>query len=254
MTEQDFLAGLKSDDEKREEFYAAAEAFARQKGEQAAQDGRDPGEIYDDLPDFEDLPMSKQADTLRDIGTQLWQGASLPLTAHKESAKGLVETIKRVIDSPDKAKHLGAAAGYLAPFLLLYYLGKRAGRKEKEKTAALKDLLPSTTTAAMMALGATAGGVGTYLSTRPGASGKSKGEEDFDEILAAQKARGPAKDYNRKLRDRFNEFSAGVAQANREHPSRAVLAGALAGAAAGAGASRLLGAGKSALQALRRPG
>lgn len=117
---------------------------------------------------------------------------------------------------------------------------------EKLKLAGLKDMLDPTTLASM-GLGGLVGGTGTYLASRPKKSlgGKSSGEADLETLVAAQKARGEeGASFPRRLKNRYVEFSKGLATDFRKSPGSAAAMGAVTGATAGALAAKMLGAGK----------
>lgn len=96
--------------------------------------------------------------------------------------------------------------------------------------------------AATTGLGALAGGVGTYLSSRPQQdTGKSKMEEDLEGQVLANKSK-PERGFLHKLKNRETESAHGIAQVFREHPNKAALLGLLTGAAGGYGIGQLGGA------------
>lgn len=90
--------------------------------------------------------------------------------------------------------------------------------------------------------GAAAGGVGTYLSSRPQAdTGKSKMEEELGAAVEANKM-NPERGFLEKLKNRETESAHGFARVFREHPVKASLLGAVTGAASGYGLGQLGGA------------
>ena len=121
---------------------------------------------------------------------------------------------------------------------------------DKLKEAGLKDTFKKLTDPAMltaMGIGATAGGTGMYLSSRPKKSlgGKSSAERDLETMVSAQKARGEdGASFPRRMKNRYVEFSKGLATDFRKSPGAATAMGAISGATAGALAARMLGAGK----------
>jgi hypothetical protein len=122
----------------------------------------------------------------------------------------------------------------------------------KAKTAeALKQLLREklaqpdwnqTMLRASAGIGALAGGVGTYLASRPQKdTGKGKAEEELEAMIAAQKMK-PERGFLQKLKNRETENAHGFAKAFREHPGKGALLGALTGAAGGYSIGQLGGA------------
>lgn len=90
--------------------------------------------------------------------------------------------------------------------------------------------------------GALAGGIGTYLASRPQAdTGKGKAEEELEGAVAANKTK-PERGLLEKLKNRETETAHGFAKAFREHPKKAALIGLLTGALAGHGIGQLGGA------------
>jgi hypothetical protein len=114
----------------------------------------------------------------------------------------------------------------------------------REKTAnaivdRLKDVNPGLVAATGM--GALAGGIGTYLSSRPQKdSGKSKAEEELGGKVEAHKGQ-PERGLLSKMHNRNTELEHGYAQAFREHPAKAALIGAITGGMGGYGIGRLAG-------------
>jgi len=113
---------------------------------------------------------------------------------------------------------------------------KRAGMADK-----LKSLGPLTL--ALMGTGAAVGGAGTYLASRPQEhlGGKSKAEDELEAQVQAHQER-PEKGLLHKMKNRTTELEHGYAKAFRDHPGKAGLIGAGAGAAGGYGLARLLDA------------
>lgn len=124
-------------------------------------------------------------------------------------------------------------------------LKKQTNQTGEEKTASLSEKLKQIGPLAggLMAGGATAGGLSTYLASKPRAElgGKSRAEEDLEAIVEAQKGR-PESGLLHKMRNRTSELEHGYAQAFRDHPVKASLLGAAAGASGGYGLAKLLDA------------
>lgn len=120
----------------------------------------------------------------------------------------------------------------------------------KLKEAGIKDMLKQLSDPAALAsmgIGAAAGGTGMYLASRPKKSlgGKSSAERDLETLVSAQKARGEeGASFPRRMKNRYVEFSKGLATDFRKSPGAATAMGAISGATAGALAARMLGAGK----------
>lgn len=92
------------------------------------------------------------------------------------------------------------------------------------------------------AIGAGVTGVLTYLRSRPKDNGKSKDEEDAQELMRSTKPE--SKDgYVAKLRHNFSTTSRDLARTAKEHPVKAAITGAGAGGLAGHTIAKLLGAG-----------
>lgn len=165
-----------------------------------------------------------------------------------------------------KSRSVGMLAGMATPAAAAggvgYLAGKTSNGKEKEaqdlrsclslkldelreKTAGsmlerLKDVNPGLVSAT--GLGALAGGLGTYLSSRPQKdSNKSKSEEDLEGRLEAQKSQ-PERGLLSKMHHRNTELEHGYAKAFREHPGKASIIGAITGAMGGYGIGQLSGA------------
>lgn len=158
----------------------------------------------------------------------------------KNSLLGKVDDLKNLrtqLISGDKAKKVRLAR---PPKELMGKL-KEAGLKDAFKR--LKD--PAAL--ASMGIGAAAGGTGMYLASRPKKSlgGKSSAERDLETLVSAQKARGEeGASFPRRMKNRYVEFSKGLATDFRKSPGAATAMGAISGATAGALAARMLGAGK----------
>lgn len=118
------------------------------------------------------------------------------------------------------------------------------------KEAGLKstmDFLKDPAVLTAMGVGGALGGGGVYLANRPKKSlgGKSSAERDLETMVDAQKARGEeGASFPRRLKNRYVEFSKGLATDFRKSPGSAAAMGALTGATAGALAARMLGAGR----------
>lgn len=118
------------------------------------------------------------------------------------------------------------------------------------KEASMKstlEFLKDPATLAAMGIGGLAGGGGVYLANRPKKSlgGKGAAEADLEAMVEAQKLRGEeGMSFPRRLKNRYVEFSKGLATDFRKNPGQAAAMGALTGATAGALAAKMLGAGR----------
>lgn len=137
----------------------------------------------------------------------------------------------------------GAAVGAGGGALYHHLSTKLAQMREKTASSLLerfKDVNPGLIT--VTGLGALAGGIGTYLSSRPQKdSGKGKAEEELEGQVAAQKNR-PERGLLSKMHHRNTELEHGYAKAFREHPIGAAAIGTATGAFGGYGIGRLAGA------------
>jgi hypothetical protein len=113
---------------------------------------------------------------------------------------------------------------------------KRAGLAEKMKSLGPLSL-------GLMGGGAAAGGLGTYLASRPREElgGKSKAEDELEGMVEAHQKR-PEHGLLHKMKNRTTELEHGYAKAFRDHPLKAGIIGAGAGATGGYGLARLLDA------------
>lgn len=96
--------------------------------------------------------------------------------------------------------------------------------------------------AATSGIGALAGGVGTYLASRPQKdTGKGKAEEELEAMVKGNKGK-PERGLLEKMKNRETENAHGFAKAFREHPLKAALIGALTGGVSGYGIGQIGGA------------
>lgn len=137
----------------------------------------------------------------------------------------------------------GAAVGAGGGALYHHLSTKLAHLREKTASSLLerfKDVNPGLVAAT--GLGAVAGGIGTYLASRPQKdSGKGKAEEELEGQVAAQKNL-PERGLLSKMHHRNTELEHGYAKAFREHPVGAAAIGTATGALGGYGIGRLAGA------------
>ena len=283
MDENEFLQGLKTDDEKFSEHAQSAEHFIRLK--------KQTGYQQPEMPELEKTagPNSSFGSTMLK-GTALGAGIggvlgavngpakdgkqrakniarsalgggalgalSAPLKAVFNSQKGLTNAIKErtdVIAKGTSAMH-GLRDEMTAARLGIKVKKPRVHDMKElspghfglaEKRASLAEKLKSIgpLAAGLMGAGAAAGGVGTYLASRPhdNLDGKSKAESELEAAVAANQSR-PEGGLLHKMKNRTTELEHGYAKAFRDHPVKASLLGAGAGAAGGLGLARLLDA------------
>lgn len=137
----------------------------------------------------------------------------------------------------------GAAVGAGGGALYHHLSTKLAAMREKTAGSVLerlKDVNPGLV--ATTGFGALAGGLGTYLASRPQKdSGKSKAEEELEGQVEAHKSQ-PERGLLNKMHHRNTELEHGYARAFREHPVGAAAIGTATGALGGYGIGRLAGA------------
>lgn len=192
------------------------------------------------------------------------KGARASVGSQADDLKYVASGIRNYKTKADQHRQIGAMAGKVAPALAVGGAGYLAGHSSNEKNAEdlhhhlstklaelrektagsvmerLKDVNPGLVT--MTGLGALAGGLGTYLSSRPQKdSGKSKSEEDLEGQVAAHGSR-PERGLLSKMHHRNTELEHGYAKAFREHPVGAAAIGTATGAFGGYGLGRLAGA------------
>lgn len=124
----------------------------------------------------------------------------------------------------------------------------RMKERAKQKTAGVLDHFPDVKNPFLMGA-AGAGAIGNAVLShyankpREDLGGKSHQEKAYDDLLAAQHAKGEeGQGFGRKVHNRYNEFAGGLAKTFREHPGQATALGAATGAGAGFGLAKLLGA------------
>lgn len=184
------------------------------------------------------------------------QGALDQMSSTAGNAKKQVKQLLNSSNPPTwRARNAGHLLGRAAPVAAVgvgaHALGKRSGKQEMEdeifgeKRAGLAEKLRSLgpLSAGLMGAGAAVGGVGTYLASRPqeDLGGKSKAEDELEGQVKAHQER-PENGLLHKMKNRTTELQHGYAQAFRDHPGKASILGAGAGAAGGYGLARLLDA------------
>jgi hypothetical protein len=137
----------------------------------------------------------------------------------------------------------GAASGAGGGALYHHLNSKLAELREKTAGSMvdnLKNVNPGLVAAT--GLGALAGGLGTYLASRPKKdSGKSRAEEELEGKVDAQKSQ-PERGLLSKMHHRNTELEHGYSRAFREHPMGAAAIGTATGALSGYSIGRLAGA------------
>jgi hypothetical protein len=118
-----------------------------------------------------------------------------------------------------------------------------AGLAEKRASLAEKMKSLGPLSLGLIGGGAAAGGIGTYLASRPREElgGKSKAEDELEGMVEQHQKR-PEHGLLHKMKNRTTELEHGYAKAFRDHPLKAGLLGAGAGATGGYGLARLLDA------------
>jgi hypothetical protein len=178
------------------------------------------------------------------LGRGAFMGAK---SAVREGVRSLGRDIKGVANTKapnhTRAFNAGRIAAKAAPVVAAGAASYAVGKNEK--TAGMSDKLKSIGPLAglLMAGGAAAGGLGTYAASKPREhlGGKSRAEDELDGQVKAHQER-PEEGLLHKMKNRTTELSRGYAQAFREHPGKASIIGAGAGAAGGLGLARLLDA------------
>lgn len=245
MDESEFLESLKTEEDRFNELTAGAEHFIRLK--------KQSGYEQPVVPEAPEKTASLRS---------AFNGARSSL---EQGARGLKRDIKGALNNKastysrsfDAGRVVGKAAPVVAGGAVAHALGKHQGKRESEreifgdlaeKRASAAEKLKSIgpLTAALMGAGALTGGVGTYLSSRPqeDLDGKSKAEDELETQVRAHQGR-PENGLLRKLMNRTTELEHGYAKAFRDHPGKASILGAGAGAAGGYGLARLLDAVRS---------
>lgn len=178
------------------------------------------------------------------------RAAELKKTRRLRSAVEAFKTPSKNVDMGfDKMwSEAGENKGQLASALMGALRGpkvKAASDPLSEKRASLAEKLKQIGPLAggLMAGGAAAGGIGTYLASKPQdeLGGKSRAEDELEASVEAQRGR-PERGLLHKMKNRTTELEHGYAQAFRDHPVKASLLGAAAGASGGYGLARLLDA------------
>jgi len=174
----------------------------------------------------------------------------LKKTQHARSAISALKTPSRNVDMGfDKMwAEGGENKGQLAKALLEAVKGpkiKAASDPLSEKRASLAEKLKQIGPLAggLMAGGAAAGGIGTYLASKPQEElgGRSRAEDELEAFVEAQKGR-PERGLLHKMKNRTTELEHGYARAFSDHPVKASLLGAAAGASGGYALTKLLDA------------
>ncbi len=116
-------------------------------------------------------------------------------------------------------------------------------KKEHEKKADMMGVAKDPATLMFAVPGAIAGGLATYLRSRPKEEhgGKSADEVMYEDAVDAQK-KHPEKGLLQKVKNRSTEAAHGYATAFREHPMKSTALGALLGGATGFSIAQALGA------------
>ncbi len=275
MDELDFLRGIEGESQNGQDLVAGAEHFIRLKKQvgfsRPAEHGleleKDAGELAESLATpatCKGCGKVKTSCMCKTAGLkEILQGARSGL---KYQSMGVGAGLKGLKMPGAKSRSAGMLAGMAAPVAAAGGVGYLAGKatNEKEKTAQslysclnarleemrektansvlerLKDVNPGLVSAT--GLGALAGGLGTYLSSRPQKdSGKSKAEEDLEGRVKAQENQ-PERGLLGKIHHRNTELEHGYAKAFREHPGKASIIGAITGAMGGYGIGQLAGA------------
>lgn len=250
MNDDEFLESLKTDEDRFSEFTAGAEHFIRLKKQSG---------ILNDPPS----ESTKEAAPRKASAAKRFMDGVISGSPLEHMAKGM----RRAVKGPNRAAGAGQATMAAASGTGLYTLGKKQGKNEaKKKTAAdietlqhvqnklaedltekragladkLKSIGPLSLT--LMGAGAGIGGLGTYLGSkpRPELGGKSRAEEELEAKVLANRSL-PEEGLLHKMRNRTTELEHGFSQAFRDHPGKASLLGAGAGALAGHGLARVLG-------------
>lgn len=206
MDPRDFYDGLLSDRERDEEWAASAEHFVRLK-QQAG------------LQRQEQDELEKEADVCESMGICDNASTTSKRVAEKQSSMRSEE--------PSLVERMRAK---------LHGKSKIAGPLQ-----ALKNADP--VMLSLIGAGALAGGVGTYLSSKPDkGEDKSRAEKGYERIVQEQQSK-PETGFVQSLKNRTTELGHGYAKAFREHPVKAGLLGGVTGGMAGRSLGKLLGAG-----------
>jgi hypothetical protein len=156
---------------------------------------------------------------------------------------GAVTTPNDPIGGAVKGGWTGMASGAGGGALYHHLNAKLAQAREKTASSLierLKDVNPGLL--ATTGLGALAGGIGTYLASKPQKdTGKGRAEEELEGMVEAQRNK-PERGLLSKMHHRNTELEHGYAKAFREHPLGATAVGTASGAALGYGIGRLAGA------------
>lgn len=259
MNEIDFLRGIEGDKQQGADLISGAEHLVRLKIQT--------GYSQEQYPDLE---LEKQASAGRfAVGATLGGAAGAMGGEKKDRARNALggSFMGSILAMPgmkakdlSNIKHLKKQAGELTESLNTPPVKCKDCGKVKTacmcstKTAsanilkqALKEKLAEPNWNKLMlgattGLGAIAGGVGTYLASRPQKeTGKSKSEEELESMVASQKDK-PENGLLHKLKNREVENAHGFSKAFREHPVKASLIGAGMGALAGRSIGQLAGA------------
>lgn len=261
MDEREFKNGLEGERQNGEDLVSGAEHLVRLKKQVGYENRRDDDlglEIDKTAATHKDLPntarraasgaSSKVKEVASALKSKLRKKPMLRAAVIGGAASGTVNAAMGAASAPPGHRTenairqgvtgaaLGAGGG-----ALFHHLQSKLAQFRKE--AGLKDKLDTLNygTAAMMAGGGIAGGLGTYLASRPQKdTGKSRAEEELEESVAGispERERGLLK----KMKNRTTEMTHGYAKAFREHPVKAGLLGTASGIGAGYGLSRAAG-------------
>jgi hypothetical protein len=234
VDDNEFLESLKTNEERFEDQVQSAEHFIRLKKQSGYGQSSETTEKTASAMESARRALSKSP-TLRaavlsgvasgTVGAGLGAASSPP--GHR---------LEGAVGSGIRSGAVGAAGGALYQHLSNKLAEKRASMADK-----LKSIGPLAGT--LMAGGAAAGGIGTYLASKPQdhLGGKSRAEDELEGQVKAHQER-PETGLLHKMKNRTTELEHGYAKAFRDHPGKAALIGAGAGAAGGYGLAKLLDA------------
>lgn len=230
MDEIDFLRGVEGEIQNGEDLVIGAEHFVRLKKQVGLTRPSDTSlELEKDAGELAESLATPQAETCKGCGKVKTSCMCKTATLSDILQSARIKTAGRIESSNDS--------------LFSHLSTKLADMREKTAGSVLerlKDVNPGLVAAT--GLGALAGGLGTYLSSRPQKdSGKSKAEEELEGHIESQKQQ-PERGLLSKMHHRNTELEHGYARAFREHPAGAAAIGTATGAMGGYGIGRLAGA------------